>query len=780
MKKTALLLLLSLQITFLLAQSDIYSRVEIRAGKSQIINMLNQGIALDDAFLEKENLIIAELPQSDLLKLSSLGIDYEVLISDVTAFYIQRNEMTGDYVIERGIGEYPVPEDFELGSMGGFCTYDEMITHLDNMHTKYPDLITAKQVAGTTLQGRDIYWVRLSDNPDQNEDEPEVLYDGLHHAREGIGLQLLLYYMYYLLENYDTDEEVQYLVNNTEMYFIPVINADGYVYNQTTNPNGGGMWRKTRRDNGDGSYGVDPNRNYAYMWGYDNNGSSPIPSDETYRGPYAFSEPCIQTLRDFTIDNEFGIAMNYHSYSNLLLYAWGYTEDPCPDDDIFSAFGQIMTSENGYAYGAGSTTIYPTNGGSDDWMYGEQGEKPLIFAFTPEVGNSNDGFWPSVDRIIPLCQENMYANLMAAHFVGYYASVDETSPAIISSTEGSISFTIKRLGLKDGATFSVYLAAISPEIISTGMPLVFNDLAMLQTEEGSVSFTLDPNIQNGTPLSFLLQVDNGLHVTSDTVNKVFGQAQVLFEDDGSNMSKWTSPKWNITYEASHSAPTSITDSPNANYLSNSNSSVTTNTEIDLSDAVFAVLNFWAKWEIEAGWDYVQVKVSDNGGSTWTALDGMYTKPGNSNQALGQPLYDGYQTDWVKEEIDLSDYLGEQIKIRFTIRSDGYIEEDGFYFDDLTVMAIPQNGVGMPDPTGDNDLYSIHPNPGNGIIFLETSEDMKAGTEFTVFSLTGKTVYSSEILGRISRIDVSGWEPGIYFVRIEGAAIHPFVRKLIVY
>ncbi len=175
------------------------------------------------------------------------------------------------------------------------------------------------------------------------------------------------------------------------------------------------MWRKkNRRDNGDGTFGVDLNRNYGYMWGINNSGSSPYPSDETYRGTEAFSEPEAQAMKAFCEDHEFKIALNYHSYSNLLLAPWGYSTEPSPDNEVLLAYGAIMTQENNYTYGPGSTTIYPTNGGSDDWMYGEQDSKPMILAYTPEVGTSSDGFWPAYSRIIPLCQENVLQNIMAA------------------------------------------------------------------------------------------------------------------------------------------------------------------------------------------------------------------------------------------------------------------------------------------------------------------------------------------------------------------------------
>ena len=115
--------------------------------------------------------------------------------------------------------------------------------------------------------------MKISDNPNTDEPEPEVLYTALHHAREPESLSQLIYYMWYVLENYATDPEVQALVDNTEMYFAPCINPDGYLYNEQTDPNGGGLWRKNRRDNLDGEFGVDLNRNYDFSWGYDDTGS---------------------------------------------------------------------------------------------------------------------------------------------------------------------------------------------------------------------------------------------------------------------------------------------------------------------------------------------------------------------------------------------------------------------------------------------------------------------------------------------------------------------------
>src|SRR5690606_27290450 len=152
------------------------------------------------------------------------------------------------------------------------------------------------------------------DHPGVDEGEPEALYTGVHHAREPGSMMAVLYFMYYLAEQYETNPEVRDLVDERRLFFVPVVNPDGYVVNETTDPDGGGMWRKNLRDNGDGSFGVDVNRNYGYEWGYDDVGSSPLPGSETYRGPAPFSEPEIVALRDFLEGGRrVSMAFNYHT-----------------------------------------------------------------------------------------------------------------------------------------------------------------------------------------------------------------------------------------------------------------------------------------------------------------------------------------------------------------------------------------------------------------------------------------------------------------------------------
>ncbi len=379
MKRFTILLAVFVSAISLFAQQQ-FSKVRVMANEEQLQQLASVGIDLTEGILKKGEYLICDYSQQDIAKISELGLTYELLIDDVSKYYADRNiGLSNNPADYKDAGDYEVPENFEFGSMSGHATYTEIVAHLDNMVNLFPNLITVKESIGQSIEGRDLWMVKISDNPNVNETEPEVLYTALTHAREPAGVMQMLFYMYYLMENYDNDLFIQTLVDNTEMYFVPVVNPDGYVYNQTTNPNGGGMWRKNRRNNGGGIYGVDLNRNYGYMWGYDDIGSSPDPEAETYRGATPFSEPETAAISDFCESHEFKGALNYHTYANLLLYPWGWSPDPCEDNDLFYAYAQLMTQDNNFTFGPGNTTIYNTNGGSDDWMYGEQTTKGKIF-----------------------------------------------------------------------------------------------------------------------------------------------------------------------------------------------------------------------------------------------------------------------------------------------------------------------------------------------------------------------------------------------------------------
>jgi hypothetical protein len=373
------------------------------------------GVGLDHArreATERGSAFRAVLSARELAAARASGIEVEVLVEDLAAHYLATRQGT----CEAGMGLSRIEANL-CGTMGGYPPFAAVLAHLDTLAARYPGLVSARTSLGQSHEGRDLWMVEISDNPGVDEGEPEALYTGLHHAREPGSMMAVLYFMYYLAEQYGTNPDVTTLVDSRRLFFVPVVNPDGYVYNETTNPDGGGFWRKNRRDNGGGEFGVDPNRNYGYNWGYDDGGSSPFTWSETYRGPAPFSEPENQAIRDFLEGGRrVSVALNYHTFSNLLLYPWGYTPDvQTPDDAVFAALGDTLTHRNGYVYGQGSQILYVTNGDANDWMYGEQTTKPKILAFTPEVGYD---FWPDPMDVYRLADENLEANLLLAEAAG--------------------------------------------------------------------------------------------------------------------------------------------------------------------------------------------------------------------------------------------------------------------------------------------------------------------------------------------------------------------------
>ncbi len=776
------------------ASVEMYSRVRVfLQNPAQIADLARRGLQFDHAVVEKSAagealIVVVNAAEMEILRQS--GIPYQVQVADLTRDFLSRPALSA--AEQRQIRAASAVRGFEFGSMGGYYTFAEALAELDSMRLLYPHLITARQSIGTSQEGRGLWMVKISDNPEVDEAEPEVLYDALHHAREPQSLMTLIYYMYYLLENYGTDPEVTYLVDNRELYFIPVVNPDGYVYNQTTNPNGGGFWRKNRRNNGNGTFGVDLNRNYGYEWGFDNVGSSPNTGSDTYRGPAPFSEPETQAMRDFCIARQFMLALNYHTYSNLLIYPWGYIADfLTPDSALFIEYAADMTQFNHYAFGTGNQTVgYLVNGDSDDWMYGEQSVKNKILAMTPEVGSAGDGFWPSQNRIYPLAEENLYPNLFVARVAGEWVKPGSYRLVDAGNQNGFIDagetvkmvVDLKNIGLSDAADVSVALRSTDPYV--TILPARAHRSVSIPARGESVSdtltFTVAGNAPNAHRLDLTLSVSfNGYTLDVPVANLLVGTPVLALASDAENgTTGWsTGLGWNTTTADFVSPTHAFTDSPFGNYGNSTDNALTLQTPLDLSAAEAAFLTFWTRWDIEANWDFAQVQASADG-INWTPLSGMYTRPGSGNgvQLPGEPGYDGSQPLWVNERMDLAAFVGQpQVYLRFRMRSDFSVTRDGWYMDDVTVhsyqpsaavftmnMSDGWNLISLPLSVTENDYLTLFPNAVPNTLFrydgtylAETT--LAAGTGYWLNFATAENVPVSGSV--ISSIDIplaAGW------------------------
>jgi carboxypeptidase T len=669
---------------------------------------------------------------------------------------------------------YSVPQYFETGSMGGFYTLNEISLQLDSMQLQFPNLINAKADIDTfhSIEGRPMYWVEITNLLDSANHKPQVLFTSLHHAMEPMGMQQLIFFMDYLLENYGTDPEITYLINNLEIYFVPAVNPDGYEYNYTNNPTGGGTWRKNMRNNGL-TTGVDLNRNYGVAFGYDEIGSSSLGWHPWYRGDSAFSEPETKAIRYFQMHHDFRSAINWHSYGNYIIYPWNYSAKYTTDSLTFEAFSKMMAFESNYVYGTCYETYgYQSNGDADDWAYTDTLGKHNILSLTAESGSSSDGFWPTTtSKIIELCKEALPNNLTFLRLNLHYAKIHDLSSSVIDNSSGYLQYKIQNLGLDTPSTFTVQFTSLTPGLVINNTAKHYNALHKLQEVYDSINYNI--SFSGNSELKYIVTVDNGSYIYSDTVVKYFAPTSLYFSDDCSVMTYFSGNDWGVATNQYYSSPSSITESPGGNYSSLQSSELTVDSVIDLTNAEYATVNFYAKWNLENNYDYVQMLVSTDNGSTWTSLCGKYSEIASSDEPTGEPVWDAIQKDWILEDVPLTDYLGMPAKIKFSFYADQSNTRDGFYFDDLKIYVV-QSLTTQSNAFVLNSEISIKPNPVHDFIYINSENKEFLSVKIT--DIFGNTVHQTRIFSA-GIMNLKDMPAGIYVVTVSGKN-SVFQKKLV--
>jgi carboxypeptidase T len=288
-----------------------------------------------------------------------------------------------------------------------FHTPGQVDTELANLvaeHSAIAQLLTL----GMSVEGRPLNGIKISSNPALDDpNKSDVVFIALHHAREWIAAEMALYLAEYLLTHYDTDPELQACMNGVQIWIIPVGNPDGYVFSASAPANR--MWRKNRRNNGDGTFGVDLNRNFSYQWGLDS-GSSPYTNDGTYRGPFAFSEPESAALRDFVqARHNPRVVLSYHSCAEAWLRPWRYTTEPAPGEQSLAFITQNSIARIAAVHGLtySESIGYTSSGATADYFWGQM----RVASFTSELRSSDGCFAPAPSEIIPNNEENLPAAL---------------------------------------------------------------------------------------------------------------------------------------------------------------------------------------------------------------------------------------------------------------------------------------------------------------------------------------------------------------------------------
>ncbi len=745
-------------------------------GKS-IQSLVDLGIAFDHGHYHPGESFHGDFTTDELERIHTAG--FKINLTSYQKKPIQsRNAPDNCEIIQDIPPVYPLPSYYEFGSQNGFLSLSEIYESLELMEALYPNLITVKKPIGTarTVDNNQIFYVKISDNPNIDENEPEVLYTALHHAREPLSMSQMMFFMWHLLENYSRDTTIAKLVNNRELFFIPCVNPDGYLFNESTDPSGGGMWRKNRNPNADG-IGTDLNRNYDEGWAFDNDGSSPLGTSETYRGVSPFSEMETKTLSRFIENRNFVIAMNYHSHGNKLIIPWGYLDKPTQDSAIYMSMADEMTRYNNFEVGTSLQTLaYKVNGVADDWMYGEQQTKNKIFAFTPEVGY---GFWPQRKDIIELNQSTQYMNFMAAWNAAECAHVKEKSPVAITSDTNYLNLQVTRTGLQQAPIKILFQADKSYiRFLDNSINLSLN---AGESKNIQLAYVIEGNPKRGDSILFQVQLSTGLYNESLKFQKTFTGKPGLVDQFDDN-SEWFTPSlspWQLTTESFVTAPNSLTDSPLEPMTPNTVKVFQNINSIDLRNVKYAFLRFNAKWSMAEDVDFAQIRVADNS-LVFQSLCGRYTKQGTFSQQYQEPVYCGKQTAWISEWIDLKDYLGKIIFLQLYLSAGQNAEaNDGFYIDDLEIFTDLSTKV----LDGEHDWISqVYPQPAHDYLYVPLKENtIPLEVQIELISASGKPQAIKPLFENNQfKIETSSLLPGFYFLNLSYRNQTPKVVKLVIH
>jgi murein tripeptide amidase MpaA len=659
--------------------------------------------------------------------------------------------------LNNGIISYSSADDPRPLSPTVYHSFDEMETELIQISLDHSS-ITKLESIGKTYEDRNIWAMKVSDNPDIEEDEPEIYFNAMHHAREWLTIEVALYILNYLTDNYGTNSTITNIVDTRQIWVVPCVNPDGRVYDSSADdpsshrnqPYG---WRKNRVDHGEGSIGVDLNRNYDFMWG--GTGARENPGSNTYRGPAPASELETQAITNFVSSHDFVFAVSYHSSGQLILYPWGFTYNAPGDKDLFEKVSQNMANQitnkagspyPGYTPQQG-TSLYPTSGSDKDWLYGEMGIYTFIIELYPHgdqndapVTSPYDSFHPRADKVVPVCEDNIEAALYLAQIADnpfqvfdYHVSLSTTVPSQLINQSETKTFPITVFN--DGSQNDFY------EITTSTIPgwtIDVSPFVLILSGETSDVTTLSVTVPPGTAggeYSLWVNVTsfNNISISDSMLVEVtvpyFNDVGILSQDtffDGekylmrdysilstamnyggnsqsafdvsleikklgpvisttvfsdnmeSGVNGWqvedldgpvSSSTWKQVTN-SWASPTTSWWCGTTNQYTNKTAQLLISPEFSLKWVDSANLTFYHKYKTESNYDYCTVDVFN--GDTWTTLTS----------------YDGTgPSSFEQVSLSLDDFVGmEDVRVRFRLTSDTYLVDDGWYIDDVEVVA----------------------------------------------------------------------------------------------
>ena len=505
-----------------------------------------------------------------------------------------------------------------------YHTLVEMEQILNDISSSYSD-ITRLYSIGLSYEGRNIWCLEISDNPGANEEEPGVLFMGVHHAREWPTMEICLNIANQLTSNYGYDNNITNIINNRRIWIVTCVNPDGYYYDHDLH-NGDNWWRKNRHHFPEfDTYGVDLNRNYAGscngddfgMWG--SKGMSHNPSNNLFCGMDIFSEPETQAIRNLIIENDICAVISWHTSGELVMWPWGYsTDDQTPNDYYLSKIGTDIAlrisnqDEDGTYTPTQAAGLYPTTGDTCDWVYGYShyvlGRQ--IFPFTIEACES---FHPYPDVLDQVCAENY-----------------------------------------DGALYLLQEAENISNLTPRVMPPIINNIQF--SDDGD--YTLNWIEKNPKANAEYFQLDE------------LEEFEIVLDDCENEYGLWNLDGFNTTDSEFYLGENSY----QSHSLDNQVSSMTTVYPFPITDD--ASISFWCMFDIEEFYDMAFIEVSKDG-RMYEVLD---TFTGESNGWV----FKNYK---LEEYIGKSVFIRFRYSTDENTHGDGFFVDDIFPIANFSKVAI---------------------------------------------------------------------------------------------
>jgi hypothetical protein len=692
--------------------------------------------------------------RSDVNNLNNMDISIDKVTSTGIVVYV--NESQRDNLIKNGY--YPIQMFNEARAYKHnpesktyqYYTYDEYVSFMNDIADNYAD-ICSLYVAGTSVQNRQILFIKISQNPSQNNAKPKVKLTSTIHGDEVVGYDLMIRLIQYLTSEYGIDEEITQLVDNTEIWINPLTNPDGYIAQERQNANG-----------------VDLNRHFPNFLTDDNN---------TFEG----RETEIVTLMQFALDNKIQLSANFHGGAQVINYPWDTTLTLFPDDDLIRSLSLSYASlnpdlyystefEDGITNGAQWYIIY---GSLQDWdNYYNQ-----VFHITAEISNNK---WPNPNTL-----DNFWNNNKNS-LINYIKQAQRGFSGVVKNSENQI--LPAKIELQDHLTIyndaetGYFNRLVLPGtynflISSYGYEPVLVENVQITNEQGVFSeITLNslpltnlygyvfdnnneplPNVRiefKDTPVPVIYTDQNGYYnipqisygtydvsvnyqdtnyiftveIYEDNYNIDFNISEPEFiEDFEMQNNEWVlQGTWNYQNIDNNIV---LSDSP-GNYQDMQDITATLNTNFSIPINAPANVGFNTKYAIEADYDYVYFEIYHN--NQWQILD---TFTGTS--------------DWINKSYVLNQYSDSDVKFRFRLNSDYSENEDGIYIDNFYINTGSYY-VDIIDETvvANNDLPKIshYPNPVsfNSAVNFKFDKTLSDDIEISIYNIKGQKVANLKV------------------------------------